>query len=347
MTLSSAMLVGFTGIQSNSIGVDTVGDNLANLNTTAFKSQRTTFETLLYRTIREGEPPSDTSGGTLPRQIGTGSTVASIQRNFGQGGLDTTGVVSDLAVNGEGFFILSGPNGQQLFTRDGAFLLDVNQTLVSASGTPVQVFAADESGAVQTGSLSNLVIPLGSESEAVATTQVIMDGRLDPGTNLATQAAVVTSQALVTPAGSPATTATPLTDLVNADGLPLFSTGDELQVNASKGGIAIQPSTFIVGTTGATLGDLAQHALVGVDAAGHAHARLVGRGNLPAIVVDLAQDARPGLRSVRALLRLRHGRVLSRYPYGAPPRRKGPSCCHEGPRDRGAGGPRRASPPPP
>ena len=83
MSLTGTMLVGFTGINSNSIAVDTVGDNLANLTTTAFKGQRTLFETLLYRTVSEGAGPSDTSGGTLPRQTGYGSTIGSIQRNFG------------------------------------------------------------------------------------------------------------------------------------------------------------------------------------------------------------------------------------------------------------------------
>jgi len=268
MSLTSSMLVGFTGIKSNSVSVDTVGDNLANLNTTAFKGQRTLFETLLYRTISEGEGPSDTSGGTLPRQIGTGSGVAAIQRNFAQGGLESTGFPSDLGIEGEGFFVLAGPNGGQLFTRDGSFRLDATQTLVSVSGAEVQVFPADDSGNVQTGSLSNLVIPLGTASEAVATTIVQMDGRLDSATNIASAGAVVTSQPLVTASGAAATDTTRLADLVDADGVPLLAEGDELVLNAEKGGIAIPESTFVVGTTGTTLGDFAQHlqAVLGINA---------------------------------------------------------------------------------
>ncbi len=99
MSLTGAMLTGFTGIKSNGVSVDVVGDNLANVNTTAFKSQRTLFETLLYRTVREGEGPSATSGGTLPEQIGTGSQVASIQRDFRQGGVEGTGFPGDLAID--------------------------------------------------------------------------------------------------------------------------------------------------------------------------------------------------------------------------------------------------------
>jgi flagellar hook protein FlgE len=259
MSLTSSMLVGFTGITSNSVAVDTVGNNLANLNTTAFKNQRTLFETLLYRTISEGEAPSDTSGGTLPRQTGMGSTVASIQRNFAQGGFESTGFQSDLAVDGEGFFVLQAGNGDQVYTRDGAFRLDATQTLVSATGAPLQVFSADADGNIAAGTLSNLVIPVGASSEAIPTTQVVMDGRLDSGTTIASAGAVVVSQPLVTSSGAPATAPTSLTDLVDDRGLALFAPGDEVVINGTKGGIAIEESTFVVQETGNTVGDLAAH----------------------------------------------------------------------------------------
>jgi len=259
MGLTGAMLTGFTGIKANSVGVEVVGDNLANLNTTAFKSQRTLFETLLYNTITEGEPPSATSGGTLPRQIGTGTGVSTIQRNFRQGNFESTGFQGDLAVEGEGFFILDRGNGQQVFTRDGAFHLDATQRLVSNNGMALQVFPADATGAITTGSLTDLVIPLGTESQAVPTSEVVMDGRLDPSTTIAGAGAVVASQPLVTSTGAPATAGTQLTDLVNAGAIPLFADGDELTINATKGGIAISESTFVVGVTGSTVGDLAAH----------------------------------------------------------------------------------------
>lgn len=258
MSLTSSIMVGFSGINSNSTAVDTVGNNLANVNTTAFKSQRTLFETLFYQTVREGQAPSGQSGGTLPEQIGFGATVASLQRSFQQGGIDDTGVQSDLAINGNGFFILNDSAGDQVYTRDGSFRLDATQTLVSAGGAAVQVFPADAAGTVATGSLSNLVIPLGTASQAVATTGVVMEGRLDSGTTPATAGAVVVSDPLLT-AGGPATGATPLSDLVDANGLPLFTTGDTLAIRGSKGGVATEASDFVVGTTGGTVGDLAGH----------------------------------------------------------------------------------------
>jgi len=257
MSLSSAMLVGFTGIRSNSVSVDTVGDNLANLNTTAFKSQRTLFETLLYQTVSEGEGPSATSGGTLPEQIGYGSTVAAIQRNHAQGGIDGTGFPSDLAIEGDGFFILSDPNGDQLYTRDGAFRLDSTQTLVSTGGAPVQVFGVDAAGNIDAGSLTNLVVPLGTASEAIATSEVIMDGQLDASSAIAGAGAVSVSQPLATAAGAPATSGTPLADLVDGAGIPLFTNGDVVTVSGTKGGIAMPDAAFTVGTDGTTLRDLA------------------------------------------------------------------------------------------
>ncbi len=266
MSLTGAMLTGFTGIKSNSVGVDVVGDNLANVNTTAFKSQRTLFETLMYQTIHEGEGPSDTSGGTLPRQIGTGTQVGSIQRDFRQGGLESTGFAADLAIDGDGFFVVNAPGGVQRFTRDGSFRLDATQTLVSANGAPLQVFPADGQGNIDTGTLSDLVIPLGISGLAQATTVVEMDGRLDPASTVSAAGAVVVSQPLLTASGA-ATESTPLTALIDANGLPLIATGDELTIGGVKGGIDTPRSTFIVGTTGSTVGDLARNleAVLGIN----------------------------------------------------------------------------------
>lgn len=254
------MLTGFTGIQSNTVGVDTVGDNLANANTTAFKTQRVTFESLMYQTMSEGEPPQAVTGGTLPYQIGHGSGVSSIQRNFSQGGLDGTGLTTDLAFDGDGYFILQDADGSQHYTRDGSFQLNADQQYVSSSGAAVQVFAADPQGNIDTSTLTNLVIPVGSTSDPVATTNVVMDGRLDSvNAGVATAGAVVTSQALMTSGGTAATAATSLTSVVNPEGVPLFATGDELAISGSKGGITIPEHTFVVGTDGSTVGDLAQY----------------------------------------------------------------------------------------
>lgn len=257
MSLTSAMFAGFSGIKSNAVTVDTVGNNLANLNTVAFKGQRTIFETLLYRTIDEGEGPSGTTGGTSPRQVGSGSGVAAIQRDHRQGSVDATGIRSDLAIDGEGFFVVQMATGEQAFTRDGAFQLNSTQTLVSTNGLPVQVFAADASGNIDTGSLGSLVIPLGTANAAVATTNVIMDGQLDSASSIASAGGVTMSQPLLIDAGAPATASSALTSLVDENGLPLFAAGDILSVTGQKGGVAVSEASFTIGDTGSTLGDLA------------------------------------------------------------------------------------------
>ena len=167
MSLTTALQTGFTGIKSNQFAIDTIGDNVANVNTTAFKNQRTLFETLFYRTLQGGTAPDANQGGTNPLQVGFGSGLASVQRSFQQGEIDRTGVRTDLAIEGEGMFIVNAVNGEQLYTRDGSFVLNTENTLVNADGAFVQGFAADSDGTIIPGVLSNLVIPLGTASAAV------------------------------------------------------------------------------------------------------------------------------------------------------------------------------------
>jgi flagellar hook protein FlgE len=257
MSLTSAMLVGFTGIQSNQVTVDTVGDNLANSNTTAFKSQRTLFETLMYRTVSEGSASGPTTGGTLPQQMGNGADVAAIQRNFEQGSLEATGFSEDLAIRGRGFFILQDQSGEQFYTRDGSFRIDENATLVSNGGVPLQVFAADADGNIDTSQLTDLLIPLGSTIPPIATSHVTFEGHLDAAGAVASTGAVLSSQSLSAVSGAAATDATSLTDLIDENGVPLFHNGDVLSINAKKGDVSIPQAGFIVGTDGSSLGDLA------------------------------------------------------------------------------------------
>ncbi|MCK4658339.1 MAG: flagellar hook-basal body complex protein [Phycisphaerae bacterium] len=258
MGLTSAMLVGATGLHSNQFMIDTIGDNIANVNTTAFKSHRSLFETMFYRTLHPGSEPAENFGGTNPRQIGYGSGLGSLQQSFAQGSLQPTGVKSDLAIDGSGFFILTQPDDSQVYARDGAFELDQNNTLVSADGWSVKGYAADSDGTIIDGTLTDLTIPLGTRREAVATTEVTMDGNLDASSAEASTAAVLTSATLVTAGGNPATETTALTDLVDDLQVPLFATGDEVRIDGwEKGGVGLPTVEFVVGTDVTTLGDLA------------------------------------------------------------------------------------------
>src|SRR5512143_2988953 len=98
MGLTSAMFTGLSGLNTNQFRIDTVGDNIANVNTTAFKENRANFEDQMYLTMSGGTAPGSPLGGTNPMQIGLGSTLGSVQRNFTPGSVETTGIPTDMAI---------------------------------------------------------------------------------------------------------------------------------------------------------------------------------------------------------------------------------------------------------
>ena len=113
--------------------LEVIGNNLANVNTTAFKSSRTLFSDLIYESQRGSSAgTTGTLGSINPLQIGTGSQVTSVDRNFSQGNLETTGEDLDAAIDGNGFFVADSGNGR-VFTRAGAFSIDESGHLVDAS----------------------------------------------------------------------------------------------------------------------------------------------------------------------------------------------------------------------
>lgn len=260
MGLTSAMYTGLSGMNANQTRINTIGHNIANVNTQAFKSSRTLFQTQLSRLLSIGNGPTETSGGVNPLQIGLGTMVGATQRNLNPGSIETTGIASDLAIDGAGFFILRRPDGEQVYTRDGAFALDSDNRLVSVDGYAVQGFGIDEGFNVQQNVLSDLVIPLGTLTLAQATSNVVMDGDLSAAATLATQGSTHTSQALVDGSGAAAGADTALTDLRSAGdpAVVLFAEGDTITVSGVEKGERQLPSqTFVVGTDGTTLGDFA------------------------------------------------------------------------------------------
>ncbi|MGM0640111.1 MAG: flagellar hook-basal body complex protein [Thermotogota bacterium] len=127
-----AMYSGITGLRNFQTQMDVVGNNIANVNTVGFKSSRVTFQTTLLQTIKSGKRPDGQLGGTNPMAIGLGSQVASIDKLMGQGSFQNTGKKTDLAIQGDGFFVLSDGEGQ-FFTRAGNFTLDTSGNLVDPS----------------------------------------------------------------------------------------------------------------------------------------------------------------------------------------------------------------------
>lgn len=257
MGLTSAMFTGLSGLNSNQLRIDTVGDNVANVNTTAFKSGRAMFENQFSLTLAQGTGPSATSGGTNPSQLGLGSTLGSIQKNLTPGSIETTGVPTDMAIEGAGYFLVRTPTADQAYTRDGTFKVDARKILVSSQGYPVQGYSVDSNFNIIPGALTDLEIPLGTLSTARATTLAGLDGNLNANGTVASEGSILTTQVYQDGGGAAATGATLLTDLRDPSLglLPMFAVGDVITLaNAKKGGREVPDATFTV-TAGATLDD--------------------------------------------------------------------------------------------
>src|SRR5882724_8954627 len=122
MALTSTLYTGLSGLDVNQTRLNVVGNNIANVNTVAFKSSRALFKPQFYVTDAAGTPPSSEFGGTNPSQRGLGASVATIEKDFTTGSIESTGKPNDMAIDGDGFFIVQG--SQQKFTRDGSFTLN-------------------------------------------------------------------------------------------------------------------------------------------------------------------------------------------------------------------------------
>ena len=127
-----------TGMESQQTTIDTISNNLANVNTTAFKRSRANFHDLLYQTLR-APGQSSTSGTVVPSgiQIGSGSKVSSVEKMFNEGAIRITNKSTDLMVEGEGFFRVQKDDGTMAYTRDGSFRIDNTGRIVTADGFPL------------------------------------------------------------------------------------------------------------------------------------------------------------------------------------------------------------------
>ena len=181
MALNS-LFTGLSGIQVHQTRTNVVADNIANINTTGFKSRRANFQDMLAQTLKEATGPEGTRSGTNPAQMGIGVRIKSIDTTFTQGSIQTTDRETDLAIEGDGFFIL-GDGVNRFYTRDGAFAFDALGRLVNPSnGMIVQGNVADGEGAFgATTGLQDIQLDLNQEIPGVATTRVSLSGNVDPG----------------------------------------------------------------------------------------------------------------------------------------------------------------------
>lgn len=178
------MLAGVASIRAQQTRMNVIGNNLANVNTTAFKSARVTFQDMLSQTQRGGTRPGENLGGTNPIQYGLGVIVSGTDVNSEQGSLSATNRPTDLAIQGPGFLMVS--NGSRIgYTRDGAFNLDAQGDLVHrATGERLLGWTANSAtGEIDLNqpvtTASKINIPIGLRTAVQATTQVNWVGNLD------------------------------------------------------------------------------------------------------------------------------------------------------------------------
>ncbi len=249
MALTSAFYTGLSGLDTNSRNLDVIGNNIANVNTNAFKTSSAVFSSQFSSSLNLGSPPSAASGGTNPLQIGLGSKFAGIQKNFNNGAIQTTGINTNLALEGSGFFIID-QEGVRSFSRSGAFTLNRDNELVDLAGGRVQGYGVDAGFNIIPNVVQDVTIPLGTLTVAEATRQVEFAGNLNASGPLPTSGSIHQSRtfytALTGGAGSPPLAGTE----IDGSSEDLTLVGTNLYIDDGAGGsfLAIEGGTNTIMT---------------------------------------------------------------------------------------------------
>lgn len=257
--MANSLLTGISGLRSHQKMLEVVGNNLANLNTTSFKSSRVLFSDMMYEVQRgSSSGSSGLTGSVNPIQVGTGSRVSQTDLNLQQGNFEPTGRPLDLGIDGGGYFVAKSAS-DTYFTRAGAFSLDAHGYLTDTStGNLIQRFGntGEPDGvnpAFQTPNDNRIYIPIGASLPGKITQSVAINGNLSStATGLVAQR-LVTTTALKT-GGIEASLSTKLNDLDNntAD----YIIGDKLIISGSKSDGSFPDSTELVLDPLTTVGDL-------------------------------------------------------------------------------------------
>ena len=256
--MSYALSSGVTGLQAHQKMLDVAGNNLANVNTTAFKASQVTFSEVLGETLRQASQPTSQIGGTNPQQIGGGVGVAGISVNTTQGNIVNTGNALDLAIDGAGYFVVD--NGEQmLYTRSGSFGVDEAGYLVDpATGVRVQRLGlTGESDGFQIPGDSAIRVPYDVSLPANPTSQVVLSGNLSSDASGTPAAQVLTASSKFTYGGGDATASTLLGELdqfsgsANPIGTISFEWYDREGISGAAPDFQVDADT--------TLGDLINH----------------------------------------------------------------------------------------
>lgn len=172
-----SLFAGVSGLRNHQVRMDVIGNNIANVNTVAFKSGRVMFKEGFAQLLQGASRPPGDQGGINPVQIGLGSQIGSIDQLFTQGNMETTGQATDLAIQGDSMFVVRKGN-QSFYTRSGNFQLDAEGQLVSPTNGFVVQGEMYENGTVQDG-VRDIRLPFGQKVIAKATSQLRVAGNLN------------------------------------------------------------------------------------------------------------------------------------------------------------------------
>jgi len=252
MGLASALNTALTGLTAAETTIDVVGNNLANANTVGFKASEANFATQFLQTQSLGSAPSVGSGGTNPRQIGLGTMVADITPNFNQGTIEISSNPTDLAIQGDGFFLVEGGGGEQLYTRNGIFKINAESNLTTISGNRLLGYGIDSQYQIQSTTLQPISIPLGAAAVAQPTSNVFLEGTLSPTGDLATTAEIIQTGVLGDAAlSAPSdTTSVALSNPPNVTGPPPMNLAGATGGSLTPGGTYQYRVVFADGTVG-------------------------------------------------------------------------------------------------
>lgn len=177
-----SLFSGVAGLKNHQTRMDVIGNNIANVNTTGYKSSRVTFADTLNQTLTASSSATDTTGGTNAKEIGLGVGVASIDTLMTSGSVESTGVNTDLCLSGSGFFVAKD-GANSYYTRDGAFSFDSAGNYVTSSGLYVQGWNATNGVVNTSGATQNIKVSVDSSMAAEATATATYSGNLSSDTD--------------------------------------------------------------------------------------------------------------------------------------------------------------------
>jgi flagellar hook protein FlgE len=178
---------GVSGLNAHQVAMDVEANNIANVNTVGFKYSRTNFQNLLSQTVKSATAPQGKLGGKNSLQIGLGTSVSAVETLFKQGSIQNTDKNTDMAINGDGFFVVSGDGGKTYkYTRAGDFTFDANGNFVDPNGMIVQGWLADtDTHTIDTAKgVQPISIPPGLTTPANATSKIQIKANLNSGDHI-------------------------------------------------------------------------------------------------------------------------------------------------------------------